>query len=640
MLDSLLTQSKLLLCDNCDAEIHTFCLTPPLKTVPTKSWFCPACKAAEKKANKAKATRGATRNATKEASKAVVRSSGRKSTPAKHKRQDESSPSSPSESSTSPPVKRGPGRPRKHPLPTPESVKKRGPGRPRKNPLPEDQPPRKRGRPPKDQNQKSQSKQKSSSPAASNSTSPRKRGRPRKNPLPDEAPPAKKKASTNNAAPKRGPGRPPKSKNKPKTDSAKKRSQSPSLKNLSADDGNVLSRASSTRDDDGSVAPPPPPPPVTVSRSGRAVKRTSFHDEIEEGEQHLRSARYAERRSVEQAEAGAYDMNDSVSQHNEGALDVHAFDHDQHGVDPHFLANMPDVSDMAHLGMESFGINPDPTDAFLHVPAPESAPVPVPAPMPMPEEERKPAAVDTMNMLSLANAPAVPSPMVHVNINPDWIVPGPAKHLAPQPASSQPMQSSVPNPMQSLVPNPMQQPTAPMQQQSTAPIQSSAPNSMQQAPPAPMQSAVPNPMQQPAPAPMQQAPSVAHAAPAVAAAPPVAVAPAPPAVAVLKSPPVASSSAPMSADTSSAAVTNQTGKQPRRKPGARECMQISRRFGVNVIPEKYMNILTVSFLLEICSRTCLCSALSCILCTSLDYYTGLLQAWQSGASYSYEGTSR
>mmetsp|Transcript_34881 Transcript_34881/g.80659 ORF Transcript_34881/g.80659 Transcript_34881/m.80659 type:complete len:101 (-) Transcript_34881:463-765(-) len=32
-------------------------------------------------------------------------------------------------------------------------------------------------------------------------------------------------------------------------------------------------------------------------------------------------------------------------------------------------------------------------------------------------------------------------------------------------------------------------------------------------------------------------------------------------------------------------------KAPRRKPGARECMQISRRFGVNVIPKKYIDTL-------------------------------------------------
>lgn len=38
-------------------------------------------------------------------------------------------------------------------------------------------------------------------------------------------------------------------------------------------------------------------------------------------------------------------------------------------------------------------------------------------------------------------------------------------------------------------------------------------------------------------------------------------------------------------------------KMPRRKPGARECVQISRRFGNRVIPEKYSEIL-----LDYCSR--------------------------------------
>ena len=35
-------------------------------------------------------------------------------------------------------------------------------------------------------------------------------------------------------------------------------------------------------------------------------------------------------------------------------------------------------------------------------------------------------------------------------------------------------------------------------------------------------------------------------------------------------------------------------KVPRRKPGARECMQMSRRFGVQVIPQRYMTTLLVS----------------------------------------------
>jgi hypothetical protein len=38
-------------------------------------------------------------------------------------------------------------------------------------------------------------------------------------------------------------------------------------------------------------------------------------------------------------------------------------------------------------------------------------------------------------------------------------------------------------------------------------------------------------------------------------------------------------------------------KVPRRKPGARECMQISRRFGVRAIPKKYMDTL-----LDYCTR--------------------------------------
>jgi hypothetical protein len=36
-----------------------------------------------------------------------------------------------------------------------------------------------------------------------------------------------------------------------------------------------------------------------------------------------------------------------------------------------------------------------------------------------------------------------------------------------------------------------------------------------------------------------------------------------------------------------------SGKVPRRKPGARECLQISRRFGTQVIPEKYIETLLV-----------------------------------------------
>jgi hypothetical protein len=40
--------------------------------------------------------------------------------------------------------------------------------------------------------------------------------------------------------------------------------------------------------------------------------------------------------------------------------------------------------------------------------------------------------------------------------------------------------------------------------------------------------------------------------------------------------------------------TSSSSKNPRRKPGARECMQISRRFGIGMISPNYMEILLVS----------------------------------------------
>ena len=48
---------------------------------------------------------------------------------------------------------------------------------------------------------------------------------------------------------------------------------------------------------------------------------------------------------------------------------------------------------------------------------------------------------------------------------------------------------------------------------------------------------------------------------------------------------------------SSSAASGSSSKGPRRKPGARECMQMSRRFGVGVIPQEYMETL-----FDYCSR--------------------------------------
>lgn len=33
----------LLLCDECDDAYHTYCLDPPLRSVPEGAWYCPRC---------------------------------------------------------------------------------------------------------------------------------------------------------------------------------------------------------------------------------------------------------------------------------------------------------------------------------------------------------------------------------------------------------------------------------------------------------------------------------------------------------------------------------------------------------------------------------------------------------------------
>eukprot|EP00026_Physarum_polycephalum_P001480 Phypoly_transcript_01482.p1 GENE.Phypoly_transcript_01482~~Phypoly_transcript_01482.p1 ORF type:complete len:1046 (+),score=217.46 Phypoly_transcript_01482:51-3140(+) len=42
-------ENRLLLCDTCESEYHTYCLNPPLRSIPAGDWFCPACQ--EKKPN-------------------------------------------------------------------------------------------------------------------------------------------------------------------------------------------------------------------------------------------------------------------------------------------------------------------------------------------------------------------------------------------------------------------------------------------------------------------------------------------------------------------------------------------------------------------------------------------------------------
>merc|ERR1712112_342378 len=36
-------EDNMLLCDGCDAGYHTYCVVPPIQTVPPGDWFCPKC---------------------------------------------------------------------------------------------------------------------------------------------------------------------------------------------------------------------------------------------------------------------------------------------------------------------------------------------------------------------------------------------------------------------------------------------------------------------------------------------------------------------------------------------------------------------------------------------------------------------
>ena len=36
-------EELLLICENCDTSMHTYCLNPPLSSVPKGDWRCPTC---------------------------------------------------------------------------------------------------------------------------------------------------------------------------------------------------------------------------------------------------------------------------------------------------------------------------------------------------------------------------------------------------------------------------------------------------------------------------------------------------------------------------------------------------------------------------------------------------------------------
>lgn len=436
-------QKKLMLCDMCDDEYHTFCLEPPLTKVPSDKWFCPTCTASrEKKVSRTNSrTRGVKPKLEREAPPTPRRSSSRGGSSAK---KAESADGASVATSTS---GRGPGRPRGRPAKrTPPSAGSGG---------------KKRGRPSKS----------SSVP-----------------------PPARKRVRTGKGSKSASPsaGR---SVASNKSDAKKSVSISGSIKvatvlprSVAPLEGRIVEAPYGTGSEAGQSDPFDEAATVKVSRSGRTVKRSAFHDEIAEGEQHLRAGRLeGQRRSPDatvSTDAGAESMVTLVSE----------------------PAAQPPASLTASLG---------PTAAGL---ANVKAPVAVTA---------KPVQPVT--------------------------VPGGTTSVAATGAA-------LPTTAAPSVPTPAGLPSAP-----SAPVISA--------------SAVAS-VKIPAPASMSAATAAALSVPYPAAAVAAAAA--------------ASASAQSSVNQEE---SQKETKVPRRKPGARECMQLSRRFGPHVIPDVHMETL-----LDYCKR--------------------------------------
>lgn len=220
---------------------------------------------------------------------------------------------------------------------------------------------------------------------------------------------------------------------------------------------------------------------VHVSRSGRAVKRTSFHDEIDEGEQHLRSERaFSENRS----EIEMSPMSDALSMN------------------------------AASTAASTSGTT---TPTFSNTTRPNVQNAGTVAPGTQEESEKLPA-----NALPTGPAKQTSAPPLAPNVD-----------SSPAPAAAA--------------------------QQSAAAAAPAARGSSSSGYMLPKQGVI------------SVAEKLLSQAPAAAAA--------------------------AASFSSGGQTAGADAKVPRRKPGARECVQISRRFGNRVIPEKYSEIL-----LDYCSR--------------------------------------
>lgn len=524
---------KILLCDQCDDEYHTFCLKPPLATIPNTKWFCPTCKAATLESNTTEnkvTTRRVTSSPTKCSSAGAVTPNSIRASSSKKENQVSSTPYAKSTSSVS----------SSNDAITPRKSR----GRPSKiktsPPPPPSEPtssPRKRGRPPK-----TTTVMTSPSPGE---TSGRKRGRPPKNPNAATASPpspARKKSAT-------------------KPISTNKRSVSPSTRKA---DASVVSKKarteSSINSSDTTTPSETAPEPIKTSRSGRVVKRSSFHDEVEEGEQHLRSAR--SKTDAEGDEETGLPIQESDHEADDGAVAVgdSMTAEGTTSQDPSIADDEISEDTIDGRPVRTKVIEPPNTTMAQ----PESSPR-------IPTDVTKPEVSPT-EPPSTGSAGAAPS----------------NNQVPAEPESIKALVDQVVNPTIELLPNDVTDtnPTMSTGKSVEAPISPSTQrtDTSSQSPLPTKQSPLPS-----------QAPAPLPAIPPIALPTPISKVPSKLNVDVKALVKAAISGIPTDEEEEKPNVG--PVKVPRRKPGARECMQISRRFGVRAIPKKYMDTL-----LDYCTR--------------------------------------
>lgn len=451
---------------------------------------------------------------------------------------------SPGSTSASPVKKRGPGRPPKNEPDTASG--KRGPGRPSKKSS-------------KKKEQKGDRKRKRDT--LSSPSRPKKRGRPPKNKLASEA------------SKRRGPGRPLKS----ETDAAP----------TAGDDAVMTTKTLE------------PQVPVKVSRSGRMVKRNKHHDEIAEGEQHLRSdrpLRYPNKQGSEDGSTSSFEMVDLETQENERARSTSAEDAD---VPParkkQKVEGLKVVTKLAETKDGKDGEKDDDTTMSEEPPL-------APVRMKTVVQPSTPVRVTLMT----ASVPSVPENMVALEGF------DPTNASANVPAIEAPpvleirgkiVQSKLPV---VVVAPPKQPETVPVVEDSkpaAIPLQSVKTNTAAQSVANTINATVPVDTAITAKVP---APLTGLTGPAPLAAPPASTIAKDATTTNYPSTPLLDPKA-LEAAVKALPDTDPkeeeaprpvgAGRAPRRKPGARECIQMSRRFGANVIPERQMNMM-----LDYCSR--------------------------------------